>query len=428
MLKDSDQSRGEARITRRLKWLTAGLVVAGLGALFIWAFLAGRAEQAAEGDRERPITAPQRVSRGPGGEIVVTLDRATQTRIGLQVLTLIPSARALELVTPGTLQEDPSRAFTLRAPIAGTLRAPPTGGWPRLGAFLNDRAIIGGIEPRLAPSTKVDLESRLAAAQSEVVAATAAVAAARAAFERASDLNAHGKVVADRAVEEADARLKGEEARLTAANQQVRLTAEALKAAVGPTAPMLLRLTQGGEVLEIRAQPGEAIESGQPILRVARFDTLVAKVEVPAGERVAPHVETARIVVIGHEDHPLRGELMALAASDPNTHGQTLLFRMSAEGVPLRPGQAVIAYLPTSGMPHGGVVIPRPAIVRVAGRAWAYVEIGTAQFTRREVQLDHPTEAGWFVGSGFTSRERVVVTGAGALLSEELKSEIRISD
>jgi hypothetical protein len=399
-----------------------------LSVFLIWAFLASRSEETAERERERAITAPRRLSQGPGGTLVVTVDRETQARIGLQVLALTPATGQLELAAPGTLQEDPSRAFTLRAPLAGTVRAPGTGDWPRLGATFSDGAVIGEIEPRLAPGTKVDLESRLATAQSEVAAATASVAAARAAFERAKEMNDYGKIVADRVVEEADARLKGEEARLTAAKEHVRLTADSLKAATGPTGPILLRVTRGGEVLEVIVQPGEAIESGQPIVRVARFDTVVAKVEIPAGEWVAPHVRTARILVIGHEDHPVRGEPIAVVASDPKTLGQTLLFRVGAEGLPLRPGQAITAYLPTSGPPQAGVVIPRPAIVRFSGRPWAYVEVNTGHFTRREVPLNHPTEAGWFVASGFGPGERVVVTGAEVLLSEELKSEIRTSD
>jgi hypothetical protein len=46
---------------------------------------------------------------------------------------------------------------------------------------------------------------------------------------------------------------------------------------------------------------------------------------------------------------------------------------------------------------------------------------GGESFTRVEVSLDHPTEAGWFVTKGATASDQVVATGAQQLLSIELK-------
>ena len=42
--------------------------------------------------------------------------------------------------------------------------------------------------------------------------------------------------------------------------------------------------------------------------------------------------------------------------------------------------------------------------------------------------LEHPVAAGWFVTGDVWPDERVVTTGAQALLSEERKSEIKVSD
>ena len=411
-----------------LRWVGGGAAIVIVGALLVWAFLASRGDQSQERERERTITTPPRVLRGPAGEIIVSLEPSSQRRIGLQVATLPPATLQPELVAAGTLQEDPSRTFTLRAPIAGTLRVSVSSDWPRLGVALADATIVGAIEPRVAPTARIDLESRLATTRAEVSAAMAATSAARASFERNKELNAYGKIVADRIVEESEARLKESEARLTAAKDQARLVAESLKASSGPTGPIPLRLARGGEVLDVIAQPGEAVESGQPILKVGRFDRLLAKVEVPAGERIDRGLSTARVVVLGHEDHPLHGTPIARAASDPKTLGQALLFHVPTEGLALRPGQPITAYLPTSGNSQRGVIVPRSAIVRFAGRTWAYVGLGGDRFSRREVAPDRPTADGWFMATGWSPEDRVVTVGAEALLSEELKSEIRISE
>jgi hypothetical protein len=47
---------------------------------------------------------------------------------------------------------------------------------------------------------------------------------------------------------------------------------------------------------------------------------------------------------------------------------------------------------------------------------------GGEGFTRVEVPLDHPTEAGWFITKGATASDHVVATGAQQLLSLEVKS------
>ncbi len=415
-------------MTRRLRWTLTAVGALALAAVLVWAFRARREELAKEREREQPVSAPHRASRGPSGETLVTLDRDARARIGLKVDALTAATLQPELVAFGAIEEDPSRSFTLRAPIGGTLRTSGTRDWPRTGTRLADGAVVGAIEPRVAPATQVDLQSRLATVRAEASAATASLAAARAAFERARTLNAEDKIVSDRALQDAEAKLKGEEARLRGAADNERLIEASLKAATGPTGPLPLAVTRGGEVMEVMAQPGEAIESGQPILRVTRFDTVVARVDVPAGERIDTTVPRARIVLIGHEDQPLRGEQIAQAATDPKTRGQTFLFRVSAESLPLRPGEAVTAYLATPGERQAGVAIPRSAIVRVSGKGWAYVQIGDERFTRREVALDHPSAAGWVVASGFAPGDRVVVEGAQMLLSEELKSRIQVGE
>jgi membrane fusion protein, multidrug efflux system len=87
-----------------------------------------------------------------------------------------------------------------------------------------------------------------------------------------------------------------------------------------------------------------------------------------------------------------------------------------------------VGYLEVATESGQGVIVPRSAIVRSAGQAWVYVRPKPEQFTRRVVSLDWPTGAGWFVTTGLSDKDTLVVVGAQLLLSEEQKSSIQMID
>jgi multidrug efflux pump subunit AcrA (membrane-fusion protein) len=213
---------------------------------------------------------------------------------------------------------------------------------------------------------------------------------------------------------------------VTGADRSIGLIESSLTSMNGAAAP--LELDRGGQVVEALVHPGESVEAGQPIMRVARFDRLLARVDVPAGEIVAGGVAAAGIVPLGYENRPVRGERVALAAAvDPKTQGQAFLFRVPDPSFTLRPGLSVTAYLETPGAPRKGVVIPRAAVVRQSGKTWVYVRTAADQFARREVNLEDPAAEGWFSRS-LSPGDRVATTGAQTLLSEEFKSQIQVGE
>jgi RND family efflux transporter MFP subunit len=285
------------------------------------------------------------------------------------------------------------------------------------------------VEPRLAPIERVDLTTRLSDARADVEAAEARVKTARAAFERARILNADNKNISDRAVEETESSFKGEEAKLAAA----RRNAAELEAAAGQqsagTIPLPLVVARGGEVVEVLARPNEAIESGQPILRVTHFDSLLARVDVPAGETVDRGLTMARIIAVGQEDHPFEGRRISIAPTvDPTTPGEGFLFRISGAGPSLRPGAPVLAYLRAPGAAQQAVAVPYSAVVRSAGKTWVYRQIAGDKFARREVGVDRSSDKGILTRDNLKPGEHIVVKGAQFLLSEEQKSEIQVGD
>lgn len=383
----------------------------------------GRGSQAKE-DASKPTgKPPERVSQTPAGDPLLRLEPASQTRIGLRTQVLTPQSMQPEIVAYGRLEEDPSRSFILRAPIAGTLHFAPGRDWPSMGQHLVDNDLVGMIEPRLMPAERIGLTNQLATARSEFSASTASAAAARAAYERAGILNADNKNVSDRVLEDAASRLKAEEARLKAATDTVGLIENSLQSS-GPTGNKPLTVERGGDIVEITAQPGESIEPGSPILRIARLDRLLARVDVPPGQHVPAGSTTARIYAVGYENTPIAAERVAVAATvDPKSQGESFLFRLTGTLFGLRPGLAVTARMNVPGPRKAGVVVPRSAIVRVMGRSFAYVQTGTDQFARKEVPLDNPVEDGYLATANFAAGDRVVTQGAQILLSEEFKSQ-----
>src|SRR2546427_8351612 len=399
-------------MNRTLKWIIAVVLAGGAIVALSFAFMEGREEIAREREREAPIKVAPRISRNAEGDVVITIDAETQKRIAVETATLIAYTVRPEVAAYGRVLEDPEAAFVVRAPIAGILRASPGRNWPSIGETVPDGVSIGTIEPRLAPIERVDLVTRISDARADVEAAEARVNAARAGFERARILNADNKNVSDRALQEAEASLKVEEARLAAARRNVtELEAAAARQAAGTTA-MPLPVARGGEVVEIQARPNEPIESGQPTLRVMRFDTLLVRVDVPAGETVDRSLTRARILAVGQEDRPFTGQRVSLASSvDPSTLGQGLLFRIGGAERSLRPGAAAVAYLQAPGRAQEGVVVPYSAIVRSAGKTWVFRQLEGDKCSRREVAVDRTTENGVLVLQGLKAGERIVVQG-----------------
>jgi hypothetical protein len=367
---------------------------------------------------------PAAASRTPAGDPIVRVAPEAQQRIGLQVRAATAQSIEPEVVAFGRLEEDPSRTFVLRAAVAGTLHFAPGRDWPNIGQSFADGAVVGTIEPRLATADRIGLTNQLATAQSEMSASTASVVAARAAYERTKVLNADNKNVSDRALEDAAARLSAEESRQKAATDTVRLLQQSLES-TGPTGNKPLTVERGGDVVEILARPGEAVEPGTPILRVAKLDRLFARVDVPVGERVPLTVPTARIVAVGYEGTPVLADRVGLTATaDPAAQGQSFVFRMRETRLGLRPGLAVTARIPVPGPRQQGIVIPSSAIVRLAGKSYVYVQTAANEFVRREVTLDQPTDDGYLSTQTVAAGDRIVVQGAQLLLSEEFKSQI----
>jgi multidrug efflux pump subunit AcrA (membrane-fusion protein) len=416
-------------MNRFWRWCIAILVIAvcvGV-AIYIWRTRLHAPENTTA------ASAPAEEKPEPG-HLKLTAEQIEHAGIKIEKLTAGTLEPTVELY--GTIQENPGASFTVRAERAGTLEPIADKPWPTLGENLPDHTTIGVLVVRPIPadqialaSQRTTLETQLATAQADANTAKASLAAAKATYDRMVTLNAQDKNVSDRAVEDALAKMKAEEARLTAANQTLQLAHSALDALQATTAPsqekMQLIVQRGGEVVEVTAHPGEAIEAGQPVLRVSHFDHPIAAITVPPGMEIA--TPEASIIPLAQPDHPFKAVRVGLAsAADPKTKGQVLLYRVTRQpnDPAIRPGTPVTARLRVEGEPLRGITIPESAVVRYLGKAWVYIAGDEKTFERREVTLDHRTADNhdWFVLQGFKKDEQIVTTGAAMLLSLQVNA------
>ena len=84
-------------------------------------------------------------------------------------------------------------------------------------------------------------------------------------------------------------------------------------------------------------------------------------------------------------------------------------------------GERLVVYAPT-GEAHPGVEVPAAALVMSEGKYWIYLEREPGTFERVEIRADAPTARGYFITSGVQAGDRVVDSGAGALLAQESNS------
>ena len=263
--------------------------------------------------------------------------------------------------------------------------------------------VAAHLQPQVTAYGNVVDPAPLVVLDGDLASAEAALETSRAAAERARNLFASGQNVAQKTVESAESQFRLDEIRARSLHRRLAL--------------------EWGESIS----QSDAAARQKLLDRLTSGDAAFVRVDVPAGELILKNPDAARVVVLGEKSQPITASAISPAASvDTKTQAQCFLLRIDSPPFPLRPGAAVTAHLGLPGEPQSGVVVPFAAVVRSGAESWAYVKVSGDQFARRAVPLDRPLENGLFVASGFAAGENVVVSGAQALLSEELKSQIEI--
>lgn len=245
--------------------LIVALLAAALLGLLVWGFVQGRREQALERAREQPVRVPSRVSEDHG-EVVVTLDVATQARSAIRTAPLVPTKQRAEL-----------RGF----------------------ATVVDLQTLGA--DRVA----------YAQARADLAQAQAALAASSRELERTQILNRDDKNLSDKALEAAQASQRADRARAQATDTSARLRADAARQHWGPVIA------------------GWFATGAAPLQRLLSLQDVLLRVALPVGAKSMPFPETVRIGV-GPDGFTTAYLVSAAPEVDPQLQAATAFYRAAA--------------------------------------------------------------------------------------------------
>ena len=251
------------------------------------------------------------------------------------------------------------------------------------------------VQPELKAFGRVLDASALSLMLGDIDVAQVAVDASLKEFTRVQALRANGENASARAVETAEAALKRDRALLASA--QARLVA-----AWGP------------------ALAGRSDLSALATALLHQKAALV-RVDLMAGESISGLPKTVRLSALTSDASAVEAEVIGVAPSaDPQNQSPAFIALLRTNGPP--PGALLTAFVTTGGAAEKGVLLPRSAILRHDGEAFVWLQTGDDKFERRRVELGRALNNGILALSGVAEGDRVVVTAAQQLLSEELKA------
>lgn len=309
----------------------------------------------------------------------------------VKVVEVAPAATVRTLVYSGTVEARVSSGLGFRVPGKIVERLVDVG----------DRVEAGTPVARLDTA---DLRLALQAAEANVEAARARLQVANDALARTRSLHEKGhvaKAALDKASLEADQAAAALDSAVSSRDQAANQSAYAELRADGP-----------GIVTEVRAEAGQVVAAGSPVVVVARDGEKEVKVAVP--EQEIRHVRRGLDVAVGYWAEPDLTQTATVrevaGSADPNS--RTFAVRVSLPDDPrVRLGQTATV---TLAIPTGetAVVLPLSALSGsgAATRVWV-VDRSAGTVATRPVEVAAVVPDGVRVASGLARGDLVVTAG-----------------
>lgn len=320
--------------------------------------------------------------------------------LGIQTTPLQTQAESVRTSFPAQVVIPPNAEQVISSPVTGLIS--------QLLVQPNQMVRAGAPLIRIA-------SPELSQLQLQLLQANTRAKLARQAAKREQDLFGEG-LIAQRRVQEAQAALQEAEATLTQAKTALRLSGmsmaaiDKVAASGNPQDSLILTASQTGVVTEIKAKPGQRVDSATPLMHLAQTDTLWLEIQVPVAES-ASWAPGSKLKVQGRD---ITAQIMSSSAMVASG-SQMVVMRALVQGKAgqVRPGELLTVELPAAAT-AGAWDLPLSAVAHEGDQAYVFVRtpegfearpVKVSASSGQRVRIQGPVKAG----------EAVAVSGIVAL-------------
>ena len=315
-----------------------------------------------------------------------------------QVLSGAGASPGAGLVLQGTVELPAQATELLSAPLAGVVQ--------QVLVSPGQRVKAGELVARMLSPELVTWQRELLQAQAQARLATTRL-------ERDEQLHAEGIIAGLRLQ---DSRTQNELAQLAVKERRQTLQLAGVNTASPSLQPGLnLRAIAAGTVLEVLATPGQRLDAGMPLAKMARSGKLT--IALQATPEQAQHLRVGHALTL-----PGCKAQARLSAIGPQVSSNNQAVQLRADFTAnedcLRINQFVQATVAESAggrsAPTMALGVPTQAVVRHAGRAYVFVRTPQG-FVPTAVELGSDSGVQVLVRSGLKAGDEVAVRGTAAL-------------
>ncbi|MDI1238166.1 MAG: efflux RND transporter periplasmic adaptor subunit [Polaromonas sp.] len=320
--------------------------------------------------------------------------------LGIQTAPLQTQAESVRTSFPAQVVIPPNAEQVISSPVTGLIS--------QLLVQPNQMVRVGAPLVRIASPELGQLQLQLLQANTRAT-------LARQAAKREQYLFGEG-LIAQRRVQEAQAALQEAEATLKQAKTALRLSGmsmaaiDKVAASGNPQDSMVLAATQAGVVTEIKAKPGQRVDSATPLMHLAQTDTLWLEIQVPVAES-ASWAPGSKLKVQGRD---ITAQIMSSSAMVASG-SQMVVMRALVQGKAgqVRPGELLTVELPAAAT-AGAWDLPLSAVAHDGDQGYVFVRTPDG-FEARAVKVSASSGQRVRVQGPVKAGEEVAISGVVAL-------------